>query len=480
MKNCSILLFLFFAILSCTQKKLDKAETKPIENPVYDKAYNFREAHQSDSAFKYFNEAKDVFIAQRDSIGTAKCLVNMAIISTNKGDYYGGQELSLNAKTYFNENDKGQYVYIKSNYNNLGIASSKLEDYEKGIIFYDQAIKFATDINDILLYLNNKANIYRELKQYNTAISLYNRVLQDKRLSKKEYARTLTNYSLAKWLQNPTYDPSLGYKEALKIRIALNDLEGQNSSYAHLAEYYAQIDPTLALDYAEQMYAIAQINQDPEDVLRALRKLVNLSKTNQTKQYFNQYQTLLDSIHKVRNANKNQFALIRYETEKHKADNLKLQKDNDQKNFYLILTLVFVVMGSVITIIWDRKRKQKIALEAQNLVQENHLRTSKKIHDVVANGLYRVMTEIENNVEIDKEIILDKIEDLYEKSRDISYDEMPHAKQNFDDKITSLLTSFATSTTKVFIAGNTANLWNNVDATVKYEVEHVLQELMVI
>jgi len=108
------------------------------------------------------------------------------------------------------------------------------------------------------------------------------------------------------------------------------------------------------------------------------------------------------------------------------------------------------------------------------------LRTSKKIYDVLANGLYRVMTEIENNVEIDKEIILDKIEDLYEKSRDISYDEMPHAKQNFDDKITSLLTSFATSTTKVFIAGNTANLWNNVDATVKYEVEHVLQELMVI
>nr|GFD55410.1 hypothetical protein [Tanacetum cinerariifolium] len=59
-------------------------------------------------------------------------------------------------------------------------------------------------------------------------------------------------------------------------------------------------------------------------------------------------------------------------------------------------------------------------LEAQNALRNSQLNTSKRVHDVVANGLYRVMTEIENQADMDRENVLDKIEALYEKSRDIS------------------------------------------------------------
>ena len=43
----------------------------------------------------------------------------------------------------------------------------------------------------------------------------------------------------------------------------------------------------------------------------------------------------------------------------------------------------------------------------------------------------------------------------------------------------ALLKSFANETRKVVFVGNTEELWKKVNAQVKYEVEHILQELMV-
>src|SRR5690606_31149303 len=114
-------------------------------------------------------------------------------------------------------------------------------------------------------------------------------------------------------------------------------------------------------------------------------------------------------------------------------------------------------------------------------IKASQLRTSKKVHDVVANGLYRVMAEIENKSDIDREGILDRLEDMYEKSRDISYEAEDPPIQQIDchQKITDLLTSFATDSTKVLIAGNDSDLWADVSVEARYEIEHILQELMV-
>ena len=89
------------------------------------------------------------------------------------------------------------------------------------------------------------------------------------------------------------------------------------------------------------------------------------------------------------------------------------------------------------------------------------------------------MTEIENQEHIDKERVLDKIEELYEKSRDISYEEHQPIEALFHEQISELLTSFATENTKMLIAGNTPELWDSINAEVRYEVVHILQELMV-
>jgi hypothetical protein len=64
----------------------------------------------------------------------------------------------------------------------------------------------------------------------------------------------------------------------------------------------------------------------PDDRLLALQKLIPLTDEQNSKKYFAEYRQLSDSIQTVGNNAKNQFALIRYETERHKADNFLLQR----------------------------------------------------------------------------------------------------------------------------------------------------------
>lgn len=459
---------------------------KKTDNLFYDKAYEFRDHQKKDSAFIYFNKAKDLFQLNKDSLGIGKCLVNMGIISTDRGDYFSGQEFSLDAFSYFNKNKKENFAFLESNSNNLGIASFNLKNYEKAIDFYKQSLAYNQDSARVLVIKNNIANAYREQKEYKKALLIYEDILNRKIDNKRDYARTLTNISVARWLQNPDYNAAPELLKALNIRERENDLLGQNSSYSHLANYYQQTNPDSSLFFARKRYPASIKLNNADDQLDALGKLIKLSPPQETKRYFEIYQKLDDSVQTARNAAKNQSALIRYESEKNKADNLELQKDNTEKKFQIakqrvliFSVLLLVVAAAVIAVIWYRKRKQRMELESRNAIREHQLKTSKRVHDVVANGLYRVMTEIENREDIDKGQVLDKIEDLYEKSRDISYEKPEPDDQNFHQKISALLMSFATENAKVLIAGNTLGLWKKVNPEVKYEIEHILQELMV-
>src|SRR5690606_12068453 len=120
---------------------------------------------------------------------------------------------------------------------------------------------------------------------------------------------------------------------ALRIREKETDRWGLNSSYTHLSDYYAATRPDSALYYAHKMYSGAQLLHSADDQIRALYRLIRLSQPDAAKQYFETYKELTDSVNLARSAAKNQFALIRYEVEKNKAENLRLQHENSQKAY---------------------------------------------------------------------------------------------------------------------------------------------------
>jgi len=484
MRKIVLLWIICVPFFSCTKNVTKKK--KILDNLFYDKAFEYRERGNTDSAAEYFYKAKDLFLQRKDNFGVGKCLVNLAIFQTEKADYFGGQETSVEALKYLNKNNKNHSQSLGSNYNNLGIISYKLKNYSNAIGFYDLAINLSTDSLDTRIYLNNKARSLQEIKNYKQALKIYDSILKETNDNQKEYARSLTNISFTKWLQDVNYNAAPDLLKALEIREKENDKWGQNSSYSHLSDYYSRSHPDSALSFAHKMYKVAKEIESPDDQLRALGKLIKLSPSTEIKNYFSTYQNLGDSLQTAQNATKNQFAFSKYESQKNKSDNLKLQKDNTENKYQIIkqkialfTTLLLVITGSIIAFQWYKKRKQKLDMEAQNSIRVNQLKTSKKVHDVVANGLYRVMAEIENQDRLDREGILDKLEDMYEKSRDISYEQPEVSINSFPEKISALLMAFATERTKVIIAGNTSELWAKVNSTIQSEIEHILQELMV-
>jgi len=449
------------------------------QNADYDKAFEFRIKGMSDSAFFYFNQAKELFSQHGDSFGVGKCLLNMAIISTEKGDYFGAQELSLSAQQYFRTDSLAQHVFIRSNFNNLGIATYLLEDYPHALEFYDQALRYAENDQDIHICLNNKAKVYDELGEYSKALDLYQQVLKGDSTVGREYARTLSNIAMTRWKSEPKYNPVNELMKALNIRLKEKDLWGLNASYSHLSKYFTQTEPQKAYDYTKKMLDVATRLSSGDDQLQALGRLISLAPPNQEKKYFVTYQRLQDSLQSTRSRARNQFALIRYQSERMRAEKIELQRENDNKNYQLII-LAAGIMGVIISAyFYIRRRRRRINLEAERRIQEGELKTSKRVHDVVANGLYRIMSEMENSNSIDQENLISRIDDLYEKSRDISYVSTGNDRPAFIQVVTNLFGAFSSPELKLAVIGNESETWQGISETVEDELEVIFQEIMV-
>lgn len=486
MKNLGLYILLFILASCAVSDEIN--DPKDIDHTDYDQAFEFLKQSKVDSAFLSFNKAKELFSDLGDSLRAGSCLVQMAIIQTDQADYFGGQETSLEALSYLNADNPDHAVYLSANFNNLGIATYSLKDFHRALAFYDAAISHAVDSQSTLVYLNNKARVYHSMGEFDKAIEIYSRVIAGSEGTPRSYARLLTNMTLSRWRQDPQYHAAPEFITALRIREKAGDLAGRNSSYMHLCDYYENRSADSALLYARKFYATSLAIRNSDDQIRALYRLIRLSPHDSAKHYFETYKALSDSVQIARSTAKNQFALIRYEVEKNKADNLRLQKENAETAYQAArqriwtgsaFTLAVLIVGG--GVFWHKRRTQRLALEAQHRIDAHQLKTSKKIHDVVANGIYRVMAEIENQDTIDREGILDRLENMYETSRDISYETngTAEAPQDYQERIAQLLKSFATASTKIIIVGNAFDLWEGVGMAVKAEVECILQELMV-
>lgn len=399
----------------------------------------------------------------------------MAQIQSEAGDDFGAQESLVQSLYFLHEEKQDDQHCLTSNYNELGITSNSLHNYDLAIQYFDKALQFDRDQNFKAIILNNKANSYRKKSDYRQALHLYREIEHLTKPQGTAYAQLLTNMVTTQWRQESNFNPVPDLLKALKIRLKETDNIGVNSSYAHLTDYYLTHQQDSALCYADKWYLQAQKIYSPEDELSALSTLIKLKPVEQTRFYFKLYKHLDDSLQLARSATKNQYALIRYNVQKHKADNLKLQQENTEKRYQLIWLILFIIVGTGFVVIWYRK----LQFDNRERIQKNELRLSKKVHDVVANGIYRVMNELEYAEDVNKEYLLDQLEVMYDQSRDISHEKDEPSSENFSEKINKLLNAFKSNSLKLGVSNNDPALWQLVSAYIKIELELVLQELMV-
>lgn len=464
-----ILLLILFTIFSCSKKKSFK------NNIYYDRAKEFLVTQKTDSAFYYFNIAKNEYLKKYDSLGASKSLVNMAIIQTNKGDFFGGIETSLEANKFLKQKqDSIVKSTLAANYNNMAIASHFLKNYSAALDYHFKAVRYSNDNKNKLLYFNNIGDVLITLKRYKSSVKYLEKALLTN--DSITYSKALNNLAKAKYLNDKDYDPLPYLYKALDIRKRHYDELGKNSSFETLSEYFLNKNKKLSLYYANEMFRTARIIKSPDDQILALQKIIPLDSKN----YINNFQhfnLINDSIQIARGKAKNQFAVIRYDVEVKNNENQKLKTKSFQQNVGIAFLGLLLIGG----FFWYKKRKKRILLESENRMQEHQLRTSKKVHDVVANGIYQVMTKIENQKEFDKEQALDELEFVYEKSRDISYDdhEVKEDEKDFGEKISALIASFKNDTVNTYVAGNDDKAWQGLKPSTETEIYQIIREMLV-
>lgn len=485
MKPLLLLIGILF-LVSCENRI--KSTQEPEKNPYYEQAYEFLDKNEFDSAFVYFEKAKSLFLERNDSVGVAESLINMAITQADFGDYYGSQETSTQAIEYLNLKDSSQHALLGMVYNNLSNVYTSLKDTEKAIESNQLAIQYTSSPTNRKVYENNLASTYIANQEYEKASEILKELVSHADSNSIDYARFLTNYARAKSHLDTEYKLLPVLKKAMQIRRKNKDPWGLNSSYSHIANYYKERNKDSALFYSMQQFDIAKTIKNPDAQMDALQRVLELSVLEENRPFLEKYHQIQDSVEIARLTAKNQFALIRYEVEKSKTNNLKLSNEIAEKQYRLNLMRVLLVgliivaaLSSFYFLNWHKRRKQRMELEAENRVKESQLKTSRKVHDVVANGIYRVMAELENRDDVNREELLDRLEILYDKSRDISYEveDLGMGDIPFHLTISELLKSFANEERTVLIAGNEEATWDRLNAVQKDNLEQVLQELMV-
>jgi len=466
--------------VNCSKKNKQLQNTgEDIES--YVKARKLRDSGKTDSAFYYYNIAKIQYQVMKDSMGVAQSLINMAIIQTNQADYFGGIETSVLAENYLKKlKAEKAKDYLGRNYNNIAIASSRLKNFDDALVYYKKALDFAPKELHPILY-NNIGDAYNCLGNYQKAINVLNQGAKGS--DSLNLARVITNRAMAKFQINSENSPLKDFREALKIRQKLNDQTSLNSSYAALSDYYKKINKKdSALFYAEKMLQTAKNINNADDELEALQRLIYLNHQNSAT-FSKIFIEKNDSLSTARLRAKNQFALIKSNIDKTETENKELALkniENEQKTLFTNIIVAVLCLLLIFGWLYFNKRKKLQQKEKELEVRKTELKYSKKVHDVVANGIYQVMTKLENQQQISLNETLDDLEEVYNKSRNLSYEGNSESfEEEFSDKIRKLASYFKNENTETYLAGNDSEIWKNINPNLRSETYQILRELLV-
>ncbi|WP_366183611.1 hypothetical protein [Flavobacterium ovatum] len=492
-----IILFLFLFLLPfvCCQKEAKTIEKNFSPSAKYQLAAKLSASADSyfktakfDSAFFNYNKSKELFKEEKDSTFTAYNLIKLAKIQQIFGDYTSCEETLTEALDY----SKDKPEYLLAIHNLLGITSKELKNYEDAIIYYKIVLNKIQQEHLKVIPLNNIASVYIEQKKYSQAILLLEPSLQTDILDShpKTKAILMDNLGFA-YSKNGESKKGLSLmNKALAIRVQTNDSYGNISSYLHLADYYQDIDSQKSNKNAVLAYQKATQTKSIDEQLQALSFLMLNNPQKGQNSSAQLFVNLNDSIKKVRNNAKNQFAKIKYDASKATLENIKykeerseiaLQLQTKKNQTYLFGFGFLLLLITIIFLVHYFKNKNKQARLQASYSTET--RISKKLHDELANDVFYAMTfaetqDLQNPLK--KETLLDNLDKIYKRTRNISKENSPiDTGENFVFNLKQMLNSYKSNTVEVIIKTQNPIDWSQIEDNKKIAIQRVLQELMV-
>lgn len=503
-------------------KKLN--DTVRLAEAFWDLSYFLERMEVTDSAYYNYSQAQKLYQLKKDTLSSARMLINMALQQEKVKDYVGSETNIVMAIEALKPLKQNRYLY--ESYNQLGIIAKDLGEYEKAINYFNEAIVYSNKLQTKEQYLprtiNNIGVVYQGKKDYQKSVESFNTVLQIddlKALNTELYAMVLNNLALSKIKLKDT----LGTKALINESFNLKDKSGLDGSlapiYSTLAEYHLFKQDTLgAIAAARQAKNIAKRSNNNLRLLETLAFLTKVDRANASA-HGQAYIRLNDSLQTEERRARNKFARIRFETDELSAENEVLSEEKEilseekellskQNQIWAALAAGFFLFALAIYIIVNQRTKnQKLRFQQQQqfsnqeifnlmLAQKQKVdevkrmeqkRISEELHDgvlgkmlgarMVLTGLNKKGTEQAIHERSEAIVALRNIEN---ELRAISH-ELSHTAyrkiNNFVNSIETLLSSAThkTSIRTVFNYDEDAD-WDFLIGDIKINVYRIIQE----
>jgi signal transduction histidine kinase len=488
MKKKKLSLLYFFLLLNCFHFTTINAEQK--KDSLWFHYNLFTKAKGSNDlikAYKFYEKHKIYSLKNNDTLGAISDLRYIASIQKKLGAENDSELSAVEAIKLLDDLGTSTKATKEARiglYNHLGIIYRVTNNYEKALEYYNKILELATQPNHINTILNNIAYIFLNQKKYEKAKMAFTEVYNNsqKLKNEKQTARALSNLGFVKFKLKES-DALKVLNEALDIRKKINHVSGIYSSYIYITEYYIDYNQKQkALKFANLALNIGQELNNVKYKVEALSSIVLLDKNPK----IIEYKKLTDSIASVKQLNENRFASMKYDFSKEKIkleeakvklveSQLEEEKEKRLKLAYQGITaFIFFLLVSSYFIFKARNKRDKLE---QIYKTETHI--SRKVHDEVANEVYHVITKLQKPTLNINEEILDDLESIYNKTRDISKEHSDiDVKNNFYELLNDLLISYKSESINIITKNISKINWKTLSSDKKTTVYRALQELM--
>ena len=428
------------------------------------------------AAINFFRRMKESSLKAGDTLNAIYAIRMISVGTYTDGEVFESEQQAVEGLELIGSQSSEAYDQARMGlYTQLGMIYRNIADYDQAVEIYQKALTFNTSPEEKTRILNNLANVYKSKGAYATSKDYLLQALQlaTTRNDSANRALVLDNLGeVQQHLNEPEAIQSL--HKALRIRKQLSNLKSRYTSYMSLAEYHSGTNPDSTVYYAQQAYNVSDsMNNAPykKDALAILIK-------NNPDARVNEYIRLSDSISAALQNEENKYAYRKWNTaeaeKRAEIARIESESERNMKLLYQWIGILVIVIALLLFLVFRLRHKRDRAREVYN----TETRISKKVHDEVANDVYHLMTQLQQQQEA-SDTTLDSLEVLYQKTRDISREiSAISLDEDFGSELKDLLESYRTARVNIISRNLSAVNWDQYSREKKLTVYRVLQELM--
>lgn len=449
--------------------------------------YKYQE--MPDSAYYHYEQSKNILLKLGDSITAGRRMLNIGVIQQYQQDLLGAEETTIRALKYLEASNLNK---IKADlFTTLGNVAQQRNEYEEALKYYNMCLHYLNKSKENdkvtssrLIYYNNTALVYEAKREYEKGISILKKGLLVSDLERKfplTFTNLLERLTVANKALGNQKNLLKNYNKIVKIRKKINDLKGLGRVYNLLGKHYKDLGNTAkAIQYVKEGLKYSKQSKKYNTHLISLNLMSKLIKGEEGKNYLRRYIYLSDSIYMVERNMKNQFAKIRYETDKKEQENLVLKSDNEkkqaqlereklQKTIGLISSVGALALLGLSFLVYRNRRKRLLfqtQLEKAEVREKERQKIAKSLHDEVAGDLRNLHQKLENSQQFEVAKNLDQVKEnvrnLSHQLSSVNFEEV-----SFKDQIINLISDYFSPSFKIKASGIDDVNWQKIDNPIK-------------